>query len=142
MYHPSIHDQRNRAKIVRTTILFGFSNNLYRYFFLFYSKLTFIFLLFAFYLSLSIYSSQMFLPSSCPSIHSSNLYFVWLFVPLDTMISVFIFLPATANVLILGFLLSLLFPLTFGSQPLLLGLDSRFLNGISFLTGVIKTMKM
>lgn len=110
MYHPSIHDQRNKATIVRTTILFGFSNNLYRYFFLFYSKLTFIFLLFAFYLSLPIYSSQMFLPSSCPPVHSSNLYSVWLFVPLDTVISVFIFLPATANVLILGFLLSSLSP--------------------------------
>lgn len=27
MYHPSIYDQRNKATIVRTTILFGFSNN-------------------------------------------------------------------------------------------------------------------
>ena len=80
--------------------------------------------------------------SSCPPVYSSNLYFVWLFVPLDTVISVFIFLPTTANVLIFGFLLSLLFPLTFGSQPLLLGLVSGFLNCISFLTGIIKTMKM
>lgn len=43
MYHPSIYDQRNKATIVRTTILFGFSNNLYRYFFLILFQMNFYF---------------------------------------------------------------------------------------------------
>lgn len=121
-----------KLRLLELLFYFGFSITI-QIFFLFYSKLTFIFLLLPFIWSLPIYSSQMFLPSSCPPVHSSNLYSVWLFVPFRYC-DFSIHLPARhCQCSYFGVLALFSFP-----SPLVLNhcccwvWISRFLNGISF----------